>query len=257
MGLLPGQQDLAPVQAGDYFEARQGGGVVQIAQIPPVPAVGPPLVDSTTGTPTVTEFLVHANAALPTGPATSEWRIIRAPRRLMSEEPVTLPGWTPTAVNTPGADATLTPSFTAANTKTTSVAGGVMGTGVQILFLLPVSQIQAFQSSVPVNPTLIPITTVNGTAYYMMSQNIPSRAVGANTYFEVVFSPAGNVTGQGSGADKIILWVEDTEPIAHLRVPPVLLTINIRTGMIGAYPVLLSPNPDPYASTKTGRSSGM
>jgi prepilin-type N-terminal cleavage/methylation domain-containing protein len=95
---------------------------------------------------------------------------------------------------------------------------------------------------------------------------------------EILFSPAGQVIGLGSGADKIQLWLRDTsadstanvvmtpalDPNATFQGDQVLVTIYVRTGSIAASTVntvLNGATPqqyaDPYAFTRDGRSSGL
>jgi hypothetical protein len=100
---------------------------------------------------------------------------------------------------------------------------------------------------------------------------------------EILFSPAGQVMGLGSGSDKIQLWLRDTsadstanvvmtpgpqlDPNATFQGDQVLVTVYVRTGAIAANTVnttLDNGNPgplqkyvDPYAFTKDGRSSGL
>lgn len=85
------------------------------------------------------------------------------------------------------------------------------------------------------------------------SSNIPQRSGG--TIFEVLFSPSGNVIGQGTGADKIYLLLDDITAPPHAAAP-VVVAVNVRTGQIGSFPVDTSGS-DPFSFAKTGRSSGM
>lgn len=226
IGVAAGQADYAPVQAGDYFEIRRGGGVAQIAGVsatsvppaPPFPAglgPGPALILRTALT-----------AGMPVGGvnATRDWRIIRSPRRLQGEDPITLPE------------------------------------GVDILYQVPVAstrQVYRYIGSrynLPVVNIIDPVGKPQD--YYQVSQNIPVRAISSAKFYEILFSPAGNVVVGGTGAaDKgyIVLWIDDKSG----KAAPVLITINIRTGQIATHPALGTPNPDPFGSVKSGRSSGM
>jgi prepilin-type N-terminal cleavage/methylation domain-containing protein len=105
----------------------------------------------------------------------------------------------------------------------------------------------------------------DGTAIYSPGcSNLPQRTVGATSFVEVVFSPAGNVIGQGATQDKVYLWIYDADilapdqPSSALPVngqPPFLITVQMRSGLIGIYPV--STGADPYFEAKKGQSSGM
>jgi hypothetical protein len=104
----------------------------------------------------------------------------------------------------------------------------------------------------------------------------------ATNNIEIVFSPAGQVMGLGSGADKIQIWLRDTSADSTTSVsasPPldptktflgdqVIVTVFVRTGAISANTVdtTLDGLPhgvtgqqykDPYAFTRDGRSSGL
>lgn len=96
--------------------------------------------------------------------------------------------------------------------------------------------------------------------------NIPQRPAG---FFEILFSPSGNVIGQGLGSDQVYIWIYDTNisgsdtPFTGLPTtgqPPLIIAIQTRTGLIGTYPVdPNNPNTgvDPYQFARKGRSSGM
>src|SRR5665213_233578 len=95
-------------------------------------------------------------------------------------------------------------------------------------------------------------------------QNIPTRTLTdgktSSQVSEIVFAPSGAVTGQGTGADKVYLWLRDSSlklrPVAGSPAPgaPLILSVQIRTGLIGVYPVapwvVGSSTSDPYAYVK-------
>lgn len=119
----------------------------------------------------------------------------------------------------------------------------------------------------------------DGTAIILNQSNLLPRIVssGAVTaqYFEIMFSPAGSVISRATqttavgtvGQDKLYFWLADTNSTPVTAVlptggqPPVLLTVQISSGLIGIYPVNTISNAqgvvDPYLLAKTGRSSGM
>jgi hypothetical protein len=87
-----------------------------------------------------------------------------------------------------------------------------------------------------------------------MSLNVPVRTVGALSYYEIVFGPTGAVMGSGTRSGKIVLWMQDyatdTTP-----GPTTLISIQTRTGGIGAFPV--APGSNAYAFTEDGRAGGI
>jgi prepilin-type N-terminal cleavage/methylation domain-containing protein len=89
-----------------------------------------------------------------------------------------------------------------------------------------------------------------------LSQNVPQRSIGGVTYYEIVFSPAGGVVGRGTvSSDKVLLYVRDSTKAATDGGPS-LIAVQIRTGLIGAYPVNVSGT-DPYSFTRDPRGSGL
>jgi hypothetical protein len=89
------------------------------------------------------------------------------------------------------------------------------------------------------------------------SLNIPSRLpTGSSTPFlEILFSPAGGVIGQGTGTDKICLWVRDSTLTPNTNGGPAIIAIQVRTGFIATHPV--GPATNYYQYTQDGRSSGI
>lgn len=167
-----GGPDEDPVQGGDYLETYGGGLVTQI-----------------TGVDGITNKLTHLSAT-PLGGAgpTSNYRVIRQPRRLRGESPLVMPQ----------------------------------------------------NIAVDLGP----------------SRNVPARAVGGQTYYEVLFAPSGNVIGKGTTGDKIILYVRDVTLDNVQDGAPTLIVIYVRSGMIAAHPVDRG-NPDPYSFARNPRSSGL
>jgi prepilin-type N-terminal cleavage/methylation domain-containing protein len=91
-----------------------------------------------------------------------------------------------------------------------------------------------------------------------MSQNVPVRQIPNTTtsYYEIVFSPAGGVVGRGTvSSDKVLLYVRDSTK-TPTEGGPSLIAVQIRTGLIGAYPVNVSGT-DPYSFTRDPRGSGL
>lgn len=78
-------------------------------------------------------------------------------------------------------------------------------------------------------------------------------------YFDVLFSPSGQVLGT-SGA-QIALWLRDGDKVADPRASfdaageQVLVTVYTRTGAIATHPV--TNGPDPYTAAKDGLNSGL
>jgi prepilin-type N-terminal cleavage/methylation domain-containing protein len=88
------------------------------------------------------------------------------------------------------------------------------------------------------------------------SLNLPQRQVGTAVFYEIVFAPGGGVIGQGTGADKICLWLRDPALADPTDGDPLLVAIQTRTGFVGVYPVGPPSPGDPYQATREGRSSG-
>jgi hypothetical protein len=86
------------------------------------------------------------------------------------------------------------------------------------------------------------------------SVNIPTRTVNGVNYWEILFAPSGTVIGQGTGAGKIVLYVQDNNQVQNPG-QPTLIVIDVRSGFIGAFPV--APGADPYAYTESGTSGGL
>ncbi len=84
---------------------------------------------------------------------------------------------------------------------------------------------------------------------YTWSQNVPQRTVGGTTYYEILFSPTGDVIGQTANSGKVLLWVRDTTVPSPsqgdnptMQGNPTLVAVQVRGGFLGTYPVL--PNTD-------------
>jgi prepilin-type N-terminal cleavage/methylation domain-containing protein len=188
-----GEIDESTVEPGDYF----------------LPSSNPPTVHLITGVsgpsnnPTIT--------LLPLSPVTvtpnSAYSIIRAPRRLPSEDVIQLP---PSVV----IDQNLCQNLPFSSTSGVTTSGALIA--------------------------------------------------------EIVFAPSGAVMGQGTGSDKVYLWLRDPSPrvpyVNNQPVPgaPLILSVQIRTGLIGVYPVApwlvntpISAGNDPYAYVRDPRSSGL
>jgi prepilin-type N-terminal cleavage/methylation domain-containing protein len=177
----PGEIDASTVQAGDYVEFFGGGGVHQITSVP---------------NPSTLQLATNVTLV-----AVSNYRVIRQPRRLASEDLLDLPA---------GAIIDLT-----------------ISKGVPQRLLVDAN-----------NPNGVPVA-------------------------EILFSPGGAVAGQGTGGDKIVLYMHDPNKPADAG-SPLLVSIQARTGFIGVNQV--APwNPaqpiggvnNPYFYTQDGRSSGL
>ena len=104
-----------------------------------------------------------------------------------------------------------------------------------------------------------------------LCQNLPLRTlIDSNNphrqcpVAEIVFAPSGALIGQGTQADKVLLWLRDPSQPAATAGAPVLVSIQVRTGLISVYPVapwnggpIVVPNNDPYSFAKDGHASGM
>jgi prepilin-type N-terminal cleavage/methylation domain-containing protein len=84
--------------------------------------------------------------------------------------------------------------------------------------------------------------------------------------FEIIFSPSGQVVGQGTNPGMIYLWVrravaqgnntnDPDNSIDHLAGKPVIVTVYVRSGTVAQHPV--SRKSDPYEYTRDGKASGM
>ncbi len=107
-------------------------------------------------------------------------------------------------------------------------------------------------------------STVGGNT---LCQNLPFRTLSdsqqTQQVAEIVFSPSGALIGQGTQANKVLLWLRDpTQPDPRFGAP-VLVSIQVRTGFISVCPVApwnggaIGAGNDPYAFAEDGRASGM
>jgi hypothetical protein len=91
------------------------------------------------------------------------------------------------------------------------------------------------------------------------SKNIPRRSVNATTtFYEIVFAPSGGVVGKGTtSGDKIMLWVRDASRDTVWEGEPLLVTVQIRTGMIATHPVDVGNTSNPFHFAQDASSSGL
>jgi prepilin-type N-terminal cleavage/methylation domain-containing protein len=137
---------------------------------------------------------------------------------------------------------------------------------------LPSEDTIQMPSNIVIDNSAVPGAVVGSPPNYC--QNIPTRGLIDSSHLapgvpvsEIVFALSGAVVGQGTGADKVYLWLRDSSlklrPVANSVAPgaPLLLSVQIRTGLIGVYPVapwlVGSSTSDPYAFVKDPRSSGL
>lgn len=99
-----------------------------------------------------------------------------------------------------------------------------------------------------------------------MSRNVPTRTDTTGTYYEILFSPAGAVIGQGTTNAQILLWVRDLSKDNNVNLlagSGTIISVKPRTGLIAAQPAAFTLNlplasgNDPYQFTRDARSSGM
>jgi prepilin-type N-terminal cleavage/methylation domain-containing protein len=72
---------------------------------------------------------------------------------------------------------------------------------------------------------------------------------------EILFGTGGNLVGQGTGGDKVVLWLRDPGKPTALVGSPLLVSVQVRTGFIAVNPV--APAPNYYQYTQDARSSGL
>jgi prepilin-type N-terminal cleavage/methylation domain-containing protein len=148
---------------------------------------------------------------------------------------------------------------------------------------LPSEDIIQLPSTVVIDNTTAPVTPA--TSAFPYCQNLPMRTLAdyppsppysgplprIQQAAEIVFAPSGAVVGQGTGNDKVYLWLRDPSPkvtpVAGAPMPgaPLILSVQFRTGFIGVYPVAPwsvgmpkgGANGDPYAYVSDPRSSGL
>ncbi len=105
-----------------------------------------------------------------------------------------------------------------------------------------------------------------------LCQNLPMRTLvdsktGAPTQVaEIIFSSAGPLTGQGASYDEVLLWLRDPSPNTPPLTPrvgaPQIISIQVRTGIIGVYTVgpwnggAVGPGNDPFVYARDPRASG-
>jgi prepilin-type N-terminal cleavage/methylation domain-containing protein len=130
---------------------------------------------------------------------------------------------------------------------------------------LPSEDVIQLPPGVVIDNTQIP----NNSPPTTFCQNVPINPITQTA--EIVFAPSGAVVGEGTGADKVYLWLRDPNTKAGVFVPgaqypgaPLILSVQIRTGLIGVYPVApwgyatqIAPGNDPYLYVKSPRSSGL
>jgi prepilin-type N-terminal cleavage/methylation domain-containing protein len=205
--------DQATVQPGDYLEVFGGGGTHRILR-----------ADS----PTTLRLWRPVSTKIE---PTRNYRIIRQPRILLGEDPITFP--------------TL---------QTTTAQGPI-----------------AVPKNVMINFGMVPITPADPKApKAAAASTVPVRTVGAASFYEVLFSPSGSVIGKGTSGDKIILWLQDVtqsqpdpaKPDDPYAGSPVLISVQVRSGFIAVNPVvprnsLGNPPADPFVYTRDARSSGL
>ncbi len=167
------------VQPGDYLELNGGGLLHRITGV-------------SSGSITL--------ASTVSGPATTNYRIIRQPQPLAGQPSLQLP-----------ADVAI------------DVTSGTSG-------LLTLSTITTTPPTLPVNP--------------------------AGTGYDILFSPSGAVITRGTVGDRIILWVRDTNQTDPKQGGTILLSINVRTGLIASVPVDTTSG-DPYSLARDPQASGM
>ena len=189
-----GEIDESTVQAGDYFV---------VAGVPTPHRINTVLLDATNNN--APSIKLDSPVTILPGQA---YNIVRAPRRLPSEDIVQLP-----------------PSIV--------VDDSTVG-GVELCQNLPRRN--------------------------LIDMNNPSPG---QLVSEIVFAPSGAVVGQGTGADKVLLWVRDPSQATPTSGAPLLVSVQIRTGLISTFPVApwnggaITPNNDPFAFAKDGRASGI
>jgi prepilin-type N-terminal cleavage/methylation domain-containing protein len=194
-----GELDEATVQAGDYFTVAGTGVVHQIAKVnyPPYP-----LNPSNPFSGSV-ELASPLGAVIAPGTA---YTIIRGPRKLPSEDVISLPP-------------TMVVDFGACNT-------------------LPLRTLIDFPPA-PLPPDPTPYNGIT-----------PRKQQVA----EILFAPSGGVVGQGTASNKILLWLRDPAQPTPYGGAPLIVSIQVRTGSIEAFPV--APFPTPYRFANDPRYSG-
>jgi len=75
---------------------------------------------------------------------------------------------------------------------------------------------------------------------------------------DILFAPSGGVVGRGSVGDRITFWMRDVTLDWEQPGEQLLISIDTRSGLIGAYPVHTADNyADPFLLTRDGRPSGL
>ncbi len=148
---------------------------------------------------------------------------------------------------------------------TAGFSSGATGTGgPQPLVGEPVLQLTG-QSIVidvrPANTTFSPITLPGPTVVAPTTAGVSPVPTAAPQYFDVLFSPSGQVLGAGDGL--ICLWLRDGDKTTDPRPAgafdqageQVLVTVYTRTGLIATHPV--TNGADPFVAAKDGLNSGL
>ena len=84
---------------------------------------------------------------------------------------------------------------------------------------------------------------------------VPSNPTNANNY-DIIFSPSGAVIGRGTTGNQIILWVRDITQ-SQMQGSPMVVGINVRSGLITIGPVVTTPGGNPCSQVQDPRTPGM
>jgi type II secretory pathway pseudopilin PulG len=176
------------------------------------------LITSVTGGNTLT--LSPAQAFALTSP-TSNYRIMRQPRPIIGENPLQMPG----------------------------------NMAVQISFIIGTN---TYKTTMPgrtiagAPPTLVPPSLPD----YPGSAPPPGYQAGPAGYYEILFAPSGAITGSGTGTGNIYFYIADLTQSPPDPARAGFVTVQTRTGFIGAYNVDTASG-NPYSFAQLGRESGL
>lgn len=229
-------EDRALVQAGDYVEFNRSG------QVFPIQGSFGNATDQKTGYVFTNLVLGYPNGAALTPPTMSDvpYRIIRQPRRLVGEEDLYLPG------NASGLAIDRDPKNQELKIDQNDASTVIVE-----------SKCSGLPSSRPIfhrlHQTHAAIAATNKTSVRDVQSSSATRSIVATCY-EILFAPSGAVIGPAAGADLICLWLGNQSG----TVPPVLVTIRTRTGLIAVHPVNYNAAlGDYYYFARDTRASGM
>lgn len=118
-----------------------------------------------------------------------------------------------------------------------------------------IRQARPIAGEAPIDLPLNVVVDVGWVQANSSTNQMQVRQVGMQTYFEILFDPAGSVMDRGGNAPIVLMVRDATQEVPLEARTTQFLTINTRTGHIASHPVGPAGTPLQYALD--GRSSGL